>query len=323
MSIHLIYGSDDNYWFPTAISAASAAYGCSCAIEIHLFDAGVKNEHYAEYEKIIHQANPKAVLERHVLDSKMFEGFVRWKGSVVTYSRMFIQDILPDLDWAIYVDGDTLWLGDIARLWELRDDEMLIQASVDPPMPLEERHPDEEWYEKNGLKMSRHDYLCMGLMLVNLKALRKLGISNKIKDFMEKHPRPPIVDQTVLNYVCHGYMSELPKEWGVFSIWHGNVDLSKDTCIHYVDDLPWRRDKLNRLISDVVLIWYEFSERVLGMNLRYKYLTKIDWQLRRGIFVLLKHLQWIVKLNVYVHSRLRNTHGLSQNEFKLIRGRFP
>ena len=135
-SIHLIYGSDDNYWFPTAVSAASAAHGCSQRLVIHLFDAGVSDAHYCEYEALIKKAHSDTVCERHKLDAKMFEGFGAWRGFFVTYSRMFIQDILPDLDWAIYCDGDTLWLGDIAQLWALRDNTKLIQASQDPPTPL-------------------------------------------------------------------------------------------------------------------------------------------------------------------------------------------
>lgn len=320
--IHLIYGSDDNYWFPTAVSAASAAYGCSQALTIHLFDAGVSDAHYAEYETLIKKANPSVTCEHHVLNPRLFDGFGAWRGSVVTYSRMFIQDILPDLDWAIYVDGDTLWLGDIAKLWMLRDETKLIQASVDPPMPQGGKHPDEDWYVQNGIDLPRDGYLCMGLMLVNLRGMRAAGISARVKDFMAKYPKPKIVDQTVLNYVCRGCLAPLPKEWGVFSVWHGTADLRQDACIHYVDDLPWRRDKVNRLVSDVVLVWYEFTERVLGLSLRTRYLPRWNWVVRRFVFLCAKHLQFLVKAHPYVASRLRNTHGLTRAEWRVIRGRF-
>jgi len=320
--IHLIYGSDDNYWFPTAISAASAAYGCSQRLVIHLFDAGVSDAHYSEYEALIKKANSTVTCERNVLDPKMFEGFGAWRGSVVTYSRMFIQDILPGIDWAIYFDGDSLWLGDIAKLWTLRDETKLIQASVDPPMPLGEKHPDEDWYVENGIDVPRDGYLCMGLMMANLKGMREAGVSAKVKDFMSKYPQPRVVDQTVLNCVCRGRLSALPKEWGVFSAWHGTADLTKDACVHYVDDVPWRRNKVNRLVSDIVLVWYEFAERVLGLSLRREYLTRSDWLLRRSVFLIAKHFQALVKLHPFVFSRLRNTHGLSCCEWAVIRGRF-
>lgn len=317
-AIHLVYGSDDNYWFPTAISAASAAYGCSRPLVIHLFDAGVTDAHYDEYRSLIRKANPKVVCERMVLDPKMFAGFGAWRGSVVTYSRMFMQDILPDQDWAIYVDGDTLWLGDIARLWQLRDETKLILASVDPPMPLNERHPDEDWYRDNNLDMDRSGYLCMGLMMANLKALREFNLTGKAKEFMARYPQPRVVDQTVLNFICRGRTGKLPVEWGVFSAWHGTADLTKDACIHYVNDVPWSRNKVNRLVSDIVLIWYQFTERVLEQSLRRRYLSRLDWGMRRMAFILLKHLQPFVRMNGYVLSRLRNTHGLTHAEMETI-----
>jgi len=135
--IHLAYGSDDNYYFPTAVSAASAAFGVNdeSVLVIHLFDLGVSDPHYTEFEELVRKTNPRVLCRRHVIDSKMFAGFGAWRGSIATYSRMFVQDFLPDLDWAIYVDGDTLWLGDIGELWKLRDPSVLIQASVDPPPP--------------------------------------------------------------------------------------------------------------------------------------------------------------------------------------------
>ena len=320
--IHLIYGSDDNYWFPTAVSAASAAWGTSRPLTIHLFDLGVSDSHYSEYVQLINRANASVISERHVIDKRMFSGFGEWRGSIATYSRMFVQDILPDLDWAIYVDGDTLWLGDISKLWALRDETKLIQASADPPMPLGEKHPDDDWYVENGIEMSRDGYLCMGLMMVNLKAMREEKISEKCREFMAKYPRPRIVDQTVLNCVCRGSMAALPPEWGVFSVWHGQIDMTQDACVHYVNDLPWRRDKLNRLISDVVMLWYEFTQKVLGLNLRHEYLTVFSWWWRRGLFCLLKHLQWVVGVHPYVKSRLRNTHGIRGDVFRLICSRW-
>lgn len=320
--IHLIYGSDDNYWFPTAVSAASAAFGTKDSLIIHLFDLGVSDIHYDEYCRMIHKANSAVKCERHIIDKKMFEGFGAWRGSIATYSRMFTQDILPDVDWAIYVDGDALWLGDIAKLWALRDESKLIQASIDPPTPMGEKHPEDDWYARNGIEISREGYLCMGLMMANLEAMREERISEKCRAFMTKYPMPKIVDQTVLNCICRGRMSALPAEWGVFSAWHGTADLTKDACVHYVNDLPWRRHKVNRLMSDIVLLWYEFCARVLELDLRRKYLSRVGWGLRRLAFVFFKHSQWLLKLHPYIESRLRNTHGLRAVELVVVRRRW-
>ena len=311
--IHLVYGSDDNYIFPTLVSAASAAklLGRGRSLVVHLFDAGVTDEHWLDFEKRISAVNNAVTCQRHILATDMFKGFGDWKGSVVTYSRMFMAEILPDIDWAIYFDGDTLWVGDVGEVWDLRDEGKLILASIDPPTPMGVVSPEVAWYRERGLEINAEGYLCMGLMLANLKKMREEGVPEKCRAFMRQYPAPRVVDQTVLNYVCRGTTAPLPREWGVFSVWHGTADLSKGGAIHYVGDVPWRRDKLNRLLSDVVLLWYAFCKNVLGEDLLPTYVGPWGRIWRRGVFQFLKYNQWMLALHPYLKSRLRNTHGLS------------
>lgn len=314
-AIHLVYGTDDNYIFPTLVSAASAAkfLGKGRSLVVHLFDAGVTNEHWRDFERRVTAISRSVTCQRHVLAADMFKGFGAWKGSVVTYSRMFMAEILPNLDWAIYFDGDTLWVGDVGRVWDLRDESKLVQASVDPPTPMGVVSPEVAWYRERGLVMDTDRYLCMGLMLANLKRMRAEGIPEKCRVFMSQYPSPRVVDQTVLNYVCGEATAPLPKEWGVFSVWHGTADLSHGGAIHYVGDVPWRRDKLNRLLSDVVLLWYEFCRRTLGENRLPLHVGCWGRFWRRAVFLVLKYNQWVLLLHPYLKSRLRNTHGLSRS----------
>ena len=99
-TIHLVYGTDDNYIFPTMVSAASAAHLLvkDRKMVIHLFDAGVTDVHYADYEKRVCELNANVTCERHRLGKEMFKDFGAWRGSVVTYSRMFMAEILKDLE---------------------------------------------------------------------------------------------------------------------------------------------------------------------------------------------------------------------------------
>jgi len=89
-TVHLIYGSDNNYIFPTMVSAASAAFGIrgSYDLVVHLFDLGVSDVNYADFEERVRQVNPRVVCVRHVLDKALFDGFGAWRGSIATYSRI-------------------------------------------------------------------------------------------------------------------------------------------------------------------------------------------------------------------------------------------
>ena len=321
--IHIVYGSDNNYWFPTAVSAASAVYFAEQPekIVLHLFDAGVTDENYAQYCEMIHRVSKDVKLERHVLSAAMFAGYGAWRGSVVTYSRMYLADILRDIDWAIYVDGDTLWLGDPAALWALRDETMLVQASLDPPPTDGGPNLEFAWYREHGLEMEGANYLCMGLMMANLKAMREEKIPEKCQEFMQRFNAPRIVDQTVLNWVCKGRMRALPRNWGVFSVWHRGVDLSEPSIVHYCQDCPWQRKKVNRLFSDVVLLWFEFCKRVLGMDELAKF-SRWTHFWRRGLFVVLHYLPFLVCIHPWIHARLRNIHGIPRDEYARILKKF-
>ena len=318
-SVHLVYGTDDNYIFPTAVSAASAAWYArdNTKLVIHLFDLGVSDEHYKEYCEIIYKASDTVKLERHKLNHEMFAGFGAWKGSLVTYSRMMMAEILNDIDWAIYFDGDTLWLGDPGELWKLRDDSKTILASIDPPTPSGKESEEFKWYKDNGLEVDSDSYLCMGLMLANLKKMRSENIAERCKLFMKSYSAPRVVDQTVLNYVCKGCMKALPAQWGVFSVWHKNVDLSLPSAIHYVSDVPWRREKINRLFSDVVMMWFDFCKYVLHKN-QLNNFNRWTFRVKRLMFLFFKKNQWLLHLHPFLLSRLRNTHGIEKEGYKNI-----
>lgn len=317
--IHLVYGTDDNYFYPTAISAASAAfYTRSSQLIVHLFDLGVMDKHYEQFCALVKRAgNPNVEFVRHQLPLSLFEGFGAWKGSIATYSRMLIAEIMQEEEWAIYVDGDTLWLGDLAELWALRDDTKLILASIDPPTPSGVISPEFAWYRERGIEIDPKDYLCMGLMLANLRRMREEKVGERCKAFMKDYPCPRVVDQTVLNYVCHGKTAPLPKQWGVFSAWHGGIDFTQPSMVHYVTDVPWNRAKLNRLFSDVAMLWFDFCKNVLGED----NLSKFSWWTRfwkRAVFLVLKYNQWILAIHPYLKAHLRNTHGIPSKDYRLI-----
>ena len=88
--IHLVYGTDDNYLFPTLVSAASAAkcLGRERQLVVHLFDAGVTDEHWELFNGRVSAIRQGVSCVRHVLSPSMFAGFGQWKGSVEDLHRL-------------------------------------------------------------------------------------------------------------------------------------------------------------------------------------------------------------------------------------------
>jgi len=320
--VHISYVTDANYMLPVFVSAASAAIYSTAekVVVIHLIEEGVSDDAVAKFTDDLKAVNKTVEVVHHAWRSHEFDKYPGWNGSRLVYVRLVLDAIMPDVDWVIPIDGDTLWLGNPFDMMAARDENAMVMMSVDPPPADGVEYQNFDWFAKQGLTDYTIDkYGCAGVMIHNLKKMRELGFSRKAKKFLETYPIPPLLEQMVIGYVAREHLSILPKEWGVFSVWSGGMDLTKGALVHYVQDLPIVRKKLNRLFSDVVMLWFDFCKIVLHHDY---YRERFGWWTRfwrRGLFVFLKHNQWLVNLHPYVRSRFRNTTGFSADCLKAHR----
>lgn len=259
--------ADKNY-LPYAKVAASSMHGC----EMRIIDADA----------------PEIV--------KRFEGIEKYHNSHATYVKLLLPELLPSLDWVLYVDCDTLGLGDVSEIFAELDPSKLIVGSRD--IPGFNLGPDVEspWLASRGLAFGPVA-ICAGVMLINLKAMREKGITEKCLDFLRTYGSPPLADQTVFNVICRGAIAELSPRWGVFSMCPSGVDFSRPAIIHFPADVPWRRTRLNKLDHDFVALWYAAQgKRCLG------------W--RRLAFLILKRFPWFVSWSEYLRNHLRPLTGI-------------
>lgn len=321
--INIVYCSDENYMMPTLVSAASAAVYSrdESPMVIHLIDSGVKDATYADFERRLTLIHSSVRVRRHKWVSKNFDAYPSWHGSRVIYARLTIQDMLPDVDWAISLDGDTLWFGNPRNLMALRDESLLFLASEDQTSDDGVELAPVKWFRSNKLNVDPSESFCAGLMLLNLKRLREFDFTNKATAFLLKYKNPPCPEQMVMSYLCLGHAKALPREWGVFSIYHNRVDLSKGGVVHYVSDAPWRRNARNKLLTDIILLWYDCARVVLGIDLRARYMSRVVWSMKRILFLLLKSTPVSLR-DRYLRQRVRNIEGLSSAIRKLVTDRW-
>lgn len=225
-----------------------------------------------------------------------FAELPRYHSSHATYVKLLLPELFPELDWVLYVDGDTLGTGDVSEIFEEIDETKLIVGSRD--IPGFNLGPDVEgpWLKERGLEFGPVA-ICAGVMLMNLKAMREERITEKCLEFMKNYGAPPLADQTILNYVCRGRIGELSSRWGVFSMCPEGVDFSKSAIVHFPADVPWERKKLNKLNHDFVTLWYKAQGKKCG-----------GW--RRWAFLAIKHCPWLVKWSKYLRMHLRPITGI-------------
>lgn len=316
---HLVYYSDVNYLEPTLVSATSAAVWATEAypLVIHVVLDRVPKVDVGSFIKRLNAVSPYVTVVGHTWDAVSFEKYPKWHGSTLVYARMMLADMLSQVDWAITVDGDTLWLAHPWELMRLGDDSLWMQASIDPPPPNGLPNPQLLWFRDRGLVMRPDSYFCMGLALLHLSVLRKVKFAKQCRLFLEKYPNPPYCEQMVMCYLAQGHSAALPEHWGLYSVLHCGKDLTQPGLIHYVQDLPWRRDKLNRLFSDIVMLWFEFVRIVFGEDRYHRDFSWFDRWWRRGLFRLLKACPWLL-FHPILKRKFRNTAGIPKDMFKAV-----
>lgn len=326
-AIHVAIPSDANYLPYAAITASSIARFSSLPVVVHLLDGGIAEDCFILFMEILSQF-PQCRVMRHGLDMNMLDSLGKWHGSSVTYSRLFLADILPDdVDWVVSADADILFLGDAAKLWELRDGNSVIMPSRDSP-PVGDPYNKKaiEWFKAKGLEFENpEEYFCVGLCLLNLREIRRCGYAKRFLDFRLAYPDLPYPDQTVLNYVLKKKKKLLPAGWGVFSgDANENIDWLGPLAVHYVEDTPWRRSKPTHLVSDAVLLWRVFAKSALGKHsgilfpaknggipaLRVKGESISGFCARRAVYLLLKKTYALLRLVPFLHRHFRNANGI-------------
>ena len=312
--VQIAIPADDKYWFYALVTGYSAVKQSSAPVVIHLIDGGISDSHYSVFASSLSGAE----VVRHRIDS---ERWPSWHGSGITWSRLYLPEILPDVDWIISADADMMFRGDVSELWEKRDDCYWILPSRDNPLPgfaYNSRAID--WYREKGLEFKDPcSYFCAGLSLMNLKALRSGGWSGRRDEMLSRFDGAsmPNADQCVLNYLLQDCKKLLSRQWGVFSgNENSNVDWSKSGAVHFVEDQPWCRKKPTHLASDLVEEWWSAADELQVVHEHKGWhgcRNRVDWMFRRMVFLALKKNQWLLRLNRRLHLHFRSTRGVSRN----------
>ncbi len=128
-----------------------------------------------------------------------------------TYFRLFIPDLYPQYDKAIYLDSDIVVLGDIADLYNTEVENNLVAAAPDGLIQWMKVFQD---YAERVVGVSNyHNYFNAGILLMNLDAMRRFNFQNKFLYLLETIKFTVAQDQDYLNRLCKGRVRILDMGW--------------------------------------------------------------------------------------------------------------
>lgn len=210
MRFDVLYQADENYAVYGGISITSLFENNKGADEIvvHFLASGFDDEIRNKLKELEKRYNRQIIIyNAEMLRNKIVEiGATIHDGSYATYYKLFLQEFIPDgVDRILYVDDDTLILGDLSWLFEMEmGDSSLAIAKDSDPLPFINQTKEERL---------RCRYNC-GVMLINMQNWKKNKCQQHIEEYMKLNNNY-WHDQDILNRMYYEQIIPLPCEYNM------------------------------------------------------------------------------------------------------------
>lgn len=232
---HIAYVCDKNYILQCAVSLLSLVKNSSKDVfwVVHfLHDGSLEKNDFALLKKINDAYKNfewnSYVVKDTPLDQLDYSGAALNK---MTMYRLLLPEILSNVDSCLYLDSDTLIMGDIASIFETQDLADDYLAAVKDQYMIEETD-----YTPDGLS-ERRTYFNAGVLLMNLSRLRMYHMQDEFLRFAGKNYLQ--MDQDVLNVSCQGKVRFLPTKYNAFSF----LNVEHPVVLHFAGGnivRPWK-----------------------------------------------------------------------------------
>lgn len=187
--IHIAFALNNNYIYPPMVSIASILSNSKSTsfIHFHLLISedfeNINRKKILTLKKIYIKSN-----FRFYNIGYYFKGWIHGKNRTVSaFYRVILGEIInKNIDKIIYLDGDTLIYNDLSEMYELNMNNLYF------------RGVHEVFYNR---KDSNNKYICDGVMLMNIKLLKKENAFEKFRNYYFSFYKKGIYfdDQSLIN----------------------------------------------------------------------------------------------------------------------------
>ena len=134
------------------------------------------------------------------------------------------------------MDCDIVVKDDLSKLYNAELGDNLLAAVSEQSVQITEEFIA---YVNNCLHLRKEEYFNSGVLVMNLKAMRKFHLLKKVIQLSKKAAFIVAPDQDMLNITCHNRVLYLDKRWNTVPMGEKNPDAS---LIHYIHIFkPWNR----------------------------------------------------------------------------------
>lgn len=240
--IPIFYACDDNFIKYTVVSLRSMIENASAEYKYHVYVLHTNaSEDMQGALKALANDNFEISFEdvTEYLESIKDRLPVRHYYTKTTYFRLFIADMFPQYDKAIYIDSDTVVQGDISRLYSTDVGDAYLAACHEQVMEQIDVYGT---YCESVVGVSRHNFFNAGLLLINCEQFRKKALLSRFIEYLGMYNFVVTQDEDYLNLICKDHVFWLDQRWNT-ELADGleyPYDVSEAYVLHYIMvNKPW------------------------------------------------------------------------------------
>jgi len=157
------------------------------------------------------------------LAARIRREFGEYKGSVMAFVRLYLPELMPEADWVVYSDVDTIWNRDVCELYDTVVESAQSEKDAKTVYWVRDawstRREAGEWHRRINPDFLTERYGCSGVTVLNLKKMRETALLQRAIEFTKRHGLFTFVDQDILNALCNTDSGLLPGCWDVMGCW--------------------------------------------------------------------------------------------------------
>ncbi len=242
-SVNIFFACDDKYAAYMAVTMESIKENSAQNRDYHIriLHTGIGEEKQALIKSELSEKNFK--IDFVDINDKINEISDRLHTrdyySKTTYYRLFIPNLFPEIEKALYLDCDIVVTGDISELYSVDIGDNLVAAVRDEFVFSNKILSD---YATNRIgHKSPELYFNAGVLLMNLSEMRRVRFEKMFLRLIEEVKFVVAQDQDYLNVLCKDRVTYVTYSWNFMPL-PGTEAEDAINLIHFnLDNKPWQR----------------------------------------------------------------------------------
>jgi len=238
--VPIFYACDDTFVKFTIVSALSLIENAdkNRNYVIYILNDGISENMKEEMLKLSSQnVMIRFVCVREQLKKLKVELPLRDYYSKTTYYRLFIAKMFPEYDKAVYIDSDTIVLGDVSEFFDTDIGDCLVGACNEQAMVQNDIFGN---YAEKVVGVDRNKFFNAGHVLINCKAFRENNILEEFIKLLKVYTFVVTQDEDYLNVLCKNKVYYIEQGWNTEV--YGKISVKDEDVkvLHYImTSKPW------------------------------------------------------------------------------------